>query len=178
MGRVRSVLRPDGVIGAVDRAEETPGSTMDDADRLNAQRQSLGRQLYGLYRIYASLVLQDLHAAGFTDIRPVHTDMLRAVDLDGTRLTDVAARCNIAKQAAGQLAKELVALGYVTLATGPRDTRVRLVLFTDRGIDLIEHMGTIFAHVDGRLADMVGGDAFDRFRLSLDAMVSGYAAPR
>jgi DNA-binding MarR family transcriptional regulator len=176
MGRVKSVLRPDGVIKASNRDQETPDIT--GMEPLSAERQSLGRQLYGLYRIYASLVLQDLHAQGFTDIRPVHTDMLRAVDLEGTRLTDVATRCNIAKQAAGQLAKELVALGYVTLTTNPRDTRVRNVVFTDRGTDLIEHMGNIFAHVDGRLAEMIGNDAFYRFRHSLDAMVSGYFSPR
>lgn len=177
MGRVKSVLRPDGVIRAGDHGDPPEERALVDPERLKADRQSLGRQLYGLYRIYASLVLQDLHAEGFTDIRPVHTDMLRAVDLDGTRLTDVAARCNIAKQAAGQLAKELAALGYVTLVMIPSDTRVRLVMFTARGIDLIEHMGKIFAHVDGRLAEMIGDDAFRRFRSSLDAMVSGYAPP-
>ncbi|MDB5714145.1 MAG: regulatory protein MarR [Sphingomonadales bacterium] len=176
MGRVKSVLRPDGVIKGANPNKRTP-LAMADAERLQSDRQSLGRQLYGLYRIYASLVLQDLHAEGFTDIRPVHTDVLRAIDLEGTRLTDVAARCNIAKQAAGQLAKELVALGYVTLVTHPSDTRVRLVVFTDRGFDLLEHMGKIFEHVDGELAATIGNKAFERFRHSLDAIISTYAPP-
>lgn len=142
-------------------------SPIPDPARLAADRQGLGRQLYSLYRVYATLVLQDLHAKGFTDIRPVHTDMLRAVDLEGSRLTDVAVRCNIAKQAAGQLTKELVAMGYVTVTTSARDTRLRIVFFTDRGVSLLEHLGKIFEHVDGKLASMIGDREFVQFRDSL-----------
>ena len=143
MGRIKSVLRKDRVLAA-EGEKRSPPKLTSEMRLLRMRRQSLGRRLYSLYRIYDSMVLQDLHDAGFTDIRPVHTDILRSVDVGGSRLTDVAASCNITKQAAGQLVKEMVELGYMSIMTVPHDTRVRMVVFTERGMSLILQLGGIF----------------------------------
>jgi len=141
--------------------------------QLTKRRQSLGRGLFTLARIYDAMVLQDIHAAGYTDIRPVHTNILRAVDVGGTRLTDVASTLNITKQATGQVVKELVELGYMSLLTVPHDTRVRMVVFTERGMSLLLHIGETFGHIDRHLAELVGEKALQSFREQLEQMIRG-----
>jgi DNA-binding MarR family transcriptional regulator len=172
MGRAKSVLRSDRLVST-----NAPLSAHDiisqgnEPDWLMERRRSLGRHLYTLYRIYDSRVLAGLHAAGFKDIRPVHTDILRSVEVGGSRVTDVAARCNITKQAAGQVIKELVSLGYVSQMTDRKDTRVRMVIFTARGMNLIVHLGGIFKRIDSKLADVIGKKELTVFRLHVDQMI-------
>jgi DNA-binding MarR family transcriptional regulator len=171
MGRVKSILRKDRVVAT--KPAKTKGRAKE-TKLVETRRHSLGRRLYNLYRIYDSIVLEGIHAAGFADIRPVHTDILRSVDVDGTRLTDVATSCNITKQAASQLVTELVGLGYFSLVTAPQDTRVRMVVFTDRGMDLVLHLGNIFTRINRRLSAIAGEDKFKRFGEILDRMIEGF----
>ena len=172
MGRLKSVLRTDR---ALTSAQEPRAPKLTSEMRLlTMRRQSLGRRLYSLYRIYDSLVLEALHEGGFSDIRPVHTDVLRSVELGGSRLTDVAASCNITKQAASQVVKELVELGYLSLLTVPHDTRVRMVVFTERGMSLILQLGENFTQIDARLAELIGEDKLKAFREDLDRMIRGF----
>ena len=146
-------------------------ATPEEPEWLSARRRSLGRHLYTLYRIYDSRVLAGMHAAGFTDIRPVHTDIVRSVEVGGSRVTDIATRCNITKQAAGQVIKELISLGYVRQMTDREDTRVRMVVFTQRGMNLIVHLGGIFKRIDDELADIIGTPELAAFRLQVDRMI-------
>jgi DNA-binding MarR family transcriptional regulator len=172
MGRVKSVLRNDRLVSVrpTPRARRPVGEDAEP-EWLVERRRSLGRHLYTLYRIYDSRVLAGLHSAGFTDIRPVHTDIVRSVDVGGSRVTDVASRCNITKQAAGQVIKELVSLGYVSQMTDRKDTRVRMVIFTAKGMDLIVHLGGIFKRIDSKLAAVIGIKELATFRSQVDQMI-------
>jgi DNA-binding MarR family transcriptional regulator len=171
MGRAKSVLRSDRVIARKGPAAVQELAAPGEPGWLSARRRSLGRHLYTLYRIYDSRVLAGMHSAGFKDIRPVHTDILRTVDVGGSRVTDIATRCNITKQAAGQVIKELVSLGYVRQMTDRKDTRVRMVVFTERGMDLIVHLGGIFKRIDSKLADAIGNQELATFRVQVDQMI-------
>jgi DNA-binding MarR family transcriptional regulator len=172
MGRAKSVLRSDQLVSA--RAPLSVQGTITQGAEpkwLIERHRSLGRHLYTLYRIYDSRVLAGLHSAGFKDIRPVHTDIVRSVDVGGSRVTDVATRCNITKQAAGQVIKELVSLGYLSQMTDRKDTRVRMVIFTAKGMNLIVHLGGIFKRIDSKLADVIGTKELATFRLQVDQMI-------
>src|SRR4029079_16603322 len=46
-------------------------------------------------------------------VRPAHTALFPHLDFDGIRLTDLAARVGVTKQAIGQLVDDLAALGMV-----------------------------------------------------------------
>jgi DNA-binding MarR family transcriptional regulator len=172
MGRAKSVLRNDQLVAA--RAPLSVQETLTQGTEpkwLTERHRSLGRHLYTLYRIYDSRVLAGLHSAGFKDIRPVHTDIVRSVDVGGSRVTDVATRCNITKQAAGQVIKELVSLGYLSQMTDRKDTRVRMVIFTSKGMSLIVHLGGIFKRIDSQLAGVIGKKELAAFRLQVDQMI-------
>jgi DNA-binding MarR family transcriptional regulator len=169
MARAKAVGRRQGV------STQVPAGTRDAAQQeepewLAARRRSLGRHLYALHCLYANHVLAGLQSAGFKDIRMVHTDVLRNVEVGGSRVTDIAAGCNTTKQAAGQVIKELVSLGYVRQMTDRVDTRVRMVVFTERGMNLIMHLGGIFKRIDGKLAAAIGKQELADFRVHVDRM--------
>ena len=66
-------------------------------------------------------------------LRVSHTALLPHLDLEGTRLTVLAERLGVSKQAAGQLVDELEAMGFVERAPDPADARAKLVRFSKRG---------------------------------------------
>lgn len=172
MARAKSLLRSDRLVSArKPLRSRVPPDQDAEPEWLTERRRSLGRHLYTLYRIYDSRVLAGLHAAGFKDIRPVHTDIVRSVDVSGSRVTDVAFRCNITKQAAGQVIKELVSLGYVSQMTDRNDTRVRMVIFTAKGMNLIVHLGGIFKHIDSKISAVIGKRELATFRLQVDQLI-------
>ena len=70
---------------------------------------------------------------GVAGIRASHTSLFPFIELEGTRLTDLAARLGVSKQAAGQLVEDLEQMGILERAPDPADGRAKLVRFSARG---------------------------------------------
>ena len=66
-------------------------------------------------------------------LRVSHTALLPHLDLAGTRLTVLAERLGVSKQAAGQLVDDLEEMGFVERAPDRADARAKLVRFSKRG---------------------------------------------
>jgi DNA-binding MarR family transcriptional regulator len=79
--------------------------------------QLLGRLLRGFR--------QDLYRraqdAGYHDIREAHLQVFGAIDWDGTRLTELAARATMTPPSMAELVDELEALGYLERRPDPTD---------------------------------------------------------
>lgn len=71
---------------------------------------------------------------GYDDIRPAHGTVVRHLSLEGTRLTEIAARAQLTKQTIGYLVDDLASLGYVERVPDPKDARARLIRFTQKGL--------------------------------------------
>ncbi|MBX3248928.1 MAG: MarR family transcriptional regulator [Myxococcales bacterium] len=88
--------------------------------------------------------------------RAAHTSLFPHIDLEGTRLTELARRVGVSKQAVGQLVDELEAMGVVERTPDPADGRAKLVRFTTRGrqglLDGLRHLGAI----EAQLAEAIG----------------------
>ena len=63
----------------------------------------------------------------FPQARAAHTSLLPHLDWDGTRITDLAQRMGVTKQAASQLVQDMVRLGMLELRPDPSDGRARRV---------------------------------------------------
>jgi len=63
-----------------------------------------------------------------------HIHITRHLALEGSRLTDLAARAGMTKQAMGTLVNQCEAWGLVTREDDPLDARARKVRFTDVGL--------------------------------------------
>lgn len=93
-----------------------------------------------------------MHERGFAGIRLVHIALIRNVDENGTRISEIARRAGMTKQATGQLVAEFVELGYIKLVPDPDDGRAKIARYTAKGkrllagiVDAIEATETVVA---------------------------------
>jgi DNA-binding MarR family transcriptional regulator len=109
-------------------------------------------------------------AAGRVVLRPAHTRLFPHIDLAGTRLTELARRVGITKQAVGQLVDDLVEQGVLDVVADPVDGRARLVRFTKRGLDGIAHGLKVLASIEAELAKHVGRERIEAMHATLLAL--------
>jgi DNA-binding MarR family transcriptional regulator len=75
-----------------------------------------------------------VRANGFTDLRPAHGYAFVRISGTGATVGELAEHLEITKQAASQMAEELVRKGYVERLPHPADARARLLVLTERGL--------------------------------------------
>jgi len=101
------------------------------------QAQSREIPLPGLLQLTHDLFERELyprmHAAGYGDLRPGHGCVFGTITPEGERLTVLAERANLTKQAVGEVVSELERAGYVERVPDPSDGRAKIIRLTDRG---------------------------------------------
>jgi DNA-binding MarR family transcriptional regulator len=131
--------RADDDVAVSDRANDTR--------LVDRRRGNTGRLLSVLAIDFQRRVLGRLHSRGYEDLRLAHNAVLMNIDLNGTRLTAIARRSGITRQAVGQLVDDLESLQYVLRRPDPHDGRAQLVEFTPRGrrmlADAIDEIDTV-----------------------------------
>src|SRR5688500_14523682 len=83
-------------------------------------------------RAASNRIFEAVHDAGFEDVTLAQGRLMMGIDPDGTRLSVLAARAQVAKQTATALVDKLERAGYVERVPDPLDGRARLVRLTDR----------------------------------------------
>jgi DNA-binding MarR family transcriptional regulator len=81
----------------------------------------------------AGMLHERLRAAGFDDQRPADDAAFAHIPGEGIRLTDLARRAGVSKQAMAELVDSLEARGYVERQPDPTDGRAKFVVFSERG---------------------------------------------
>ena len=89
-------------------------------------------------------------------MRPAHTALLPHLDFEGIRLTDLAARVGVTKQAVGQLVDDLAVLGVVERLEDPTDKRAKRIRFSRRGYAALMHGLGVLRDLEAALASKVG----------------------
>ena len=83
-------------------------------------------------RAAADRVFRAVQQAGFDDVTIAQSRLLMGLDPEGTRLSVLADRAQVAKQTATALVDKLEHAGYVERVPDPSDGRARLVRMTPR----------------------------------------------
>jgi DNA-binding MarR family transcriptional regulator len=112
--------------------------------------------------LYASLA-----EVGYADLRPAHGCVFGFLRGGGDRLTALAERSRLTKQAVGEAVADLERLGYVERVPDPSDRRAKIIRLTDKGTGAMAAAVEIFADIERRLAAEVGEERFDEFRDTL-----------
>lgn len=105
-------------------------------------------------------------------VRLAHTTLLPHVDLAGTRLTTLAERLGVTKQAAGQLVDELVALGMLERVPDPNDARAKLVRFSKRGEQALFDGLDVLRELEDEIRTWVGETRMAALHAALAAIVA------
>lgn len=127
----------------------------------------LGRLLLLGHRDFAERAGAKLRDRGHRGLGPAHTGILAHFDRDGTRITTLAERARITKQAAGQLVADLERQGYVARAADPADRRAVLVRFTETGRRFLHDAAQVKDEIETEYRSLLGED---RFRLLQDSL--------
>src|SRR5512132_2209960 len=81
-------------------------------------------------------LFQRLEQEGFEHVREGHGCVFGFIDIQhGSRLTELAERAGLTKQAVGEAATELERLGYVERVPDPSDRRAKIIKLTPSGVD-------------------------------------------
>jgi DNA-binding MarR family transcriptional regulator len=107
-------------------------------------------------------------------VRPAHTALFPHLDFEGIRLTELASRVGVTKQAVGQLVDDLEAAGMVERIDDPTDKRARRIRFSRRGYAALMHGLGVLHDVEGALRSSIGArrmrELHETLRLVIQAL--------
>ena len=110
-----------------------------------------------------------LQESGFEDVREGHGCVFGFIDVDhGSRLTDLAERSGLTKQAVGEAATELERLGYLMRVPDPRDRRAKLIMLTPRGVEAVATGRRLFAEIEREWAEEFGDELLAGLREAVE----------
>ena len=114
--------------------------------------------------------------ASRAQVSAAHIHITRHLALEGSRLTDLAARAGMSKQAMGDLVDQCEAWGLVMRAPDERDRRARAVRFTPTGLSWLAAFEQAVAQAEQEFRAEVGAEVATVVALGLEAYASGWSA--
>ncbi len=110
-------------------------------------------------------------------VSAAHIHITRHLALEGSRLTDLAERAGMSKQAMGALVDQCEAWGLVTRGPDPLDARARQVRFTDDGLAWLEAFRRAVAQAEAEFRAAVGAEVATVVALGLEAYAGDAGRP-
>ena len=117
--------------------------------------------------VQVPLALSNLAARN--QVSAAHVHITRHLSLRGDRLTDLAERAGMSKQAMADLVDQCEAWGLVQRVPHPRDARARLVCFTSQGLDWLRAFRLAVQQAEAQFKAEVGCDVATVVALGLEA---------
>jgi DNA-binding MarR family transcriptional regulator len=153
------------------RTERTPEAI--DAALATFGRHNFGVLLQRLSRDFERRARATLRARGHTRLQPSHQVVFASLGRTGTRLTDLAHRASMTKQAMGQIVDDLERLGYVERTPDPDDGRAKIVRFTPAGLDFVSDAAEVLTEIWHDYAELLGPGELEQLQSSLRKLLRG-----
>jgi DNA-binding MarR family transcriptional regulator len=159
---------------------DPPMTQADDSWRLTHLGRLLGHSMRRFdervlhlmaHNVEVPLALSNLAARA--QVSAAHVHVTRHLELQGTRLTDLAQRAGMSKQAMGDLVDQCAAWGLVTREPDPRDARARMVKFTPTGMAWLQAFREAVAQAEREFRAEVGEDVAAVVAIGLEAYAGG-----
>jgi DNA-binding MarR family transcriptional regulator len=132
----------------------------------------LSHLLLAAYRSLDDEIEAALRDRGISDLRPTPAATLLLVDRTGTRLTELATRAGITKQAMMQAIDELQELGCVRRVPDQTDSRAKVVRLTAKGLRHRAAARKSIQAVEARIRRGLGDRRYDVLRYTLTEMTA------
>lgn len=132
---------------------------------------NLGRLLLEASRLYNEQAISALRSSGHPLLTIAHASILPHIDVDGTRLTVIAARAGVTKQTASEMIRDLERLEYLTRHADPDDKRAQKVMFTDLGRTFLTDAYCVHCILEQNASNRLGGET-ETLRRLLKAYLS------
>jgi len=110
-------------------------------------------------------------------LRTSHTNLFPHLDFEGVRITELARRLDISKQAVSQTIAELELMDVVETIPDPSDGRARLARFTDKGkLSILQGLG-VLRGIEAEIERSIGKAKFEALHQALLALEAMLEAP-
>ena len=136
-------------------------------------RHNIGVLLQQLSRDFERRARNTLRGRGHTRLQPSHQVVFASLGRTGTRLTDLAQRAGMTKQAMGQIVDDLERLGYVERTPDPADGRAKIVRFTAAGLDFVCDAAEVLDGIWREYAALLGERELDQLQSTLRKLLRG-----
>ena len=133
---------------------------------------AVARMLQDAYRALDVELDAALEDRGAVEVTPTQARALLLVDRTGTRLTELAARAGVTKQAMMQMVDELQANGFLRRTPDPEDGRAKMVRLTARGLRQRATARQALAAVEARIKRRLGSRRYDVLRMLLEELTA------
>ena len=125
------------------------------------------------YNRTSAAIYQRLIAAGITDTRPSHGNVMEHLAFeDGLRLADLAERAGVTPQSMGQWVDELETLGYVERRPDSLDRRAKRIHLTRKGKRNNKIEWQVVREIDHALKDILGEKRLQAMRGALKEVIN------
>jgi DNA-binding MarR family transcriptional regulator len=131
------------------------------------RRQNIGRHLNQAVRRFEKRVIEIVEESGYPDMRVSFLNLTRNLDVEGTRITELAQRAGITKQSMSELVAQCVKAGLVTQRPYENDGRARLIVFTRKGLALLEAFRGALIVAEREMRKEIGANAFKLINTAL-----------
>lgn len=132
-------------------------------------------------RVMTEEIHRKLAEAGFADLRPAHGFAFQLLaSTGGATGVELAEHLGVSRQAANQMVDELEGRNYVVRRLDPHDARLRRIVLTDRGHDVIALAQNLWIAQEREWERLIGAPAMATLKRGLRAFVDerdGFAAP-
>ena len=125
------------------------------------------RLLLDAFRAFENELVVILDSKGFTDVTTGNFNILRHLNPEGMRLSELARDAQISKQAIGKMIKDLEHKAYVEIVSDDSDGRAKHVRLTAKGRKLIEIAITAVSTMERDYQALLGKKGYDTFRRSV-----------
>ena len=124
------------------------------------------------HNVNVPLALSNLAAR--SQVSAAHVHVTRHLALEGSRLTELAQRAGMSKQAMGDLVDQCEAWGLVTREADPLDARARRVCFTATGLAWLQAFREAVAQAEAEFRGEVGSEVATVVAIGLEAYAGAW----
>jgi DNA-binding MarR family transcriptional regulator len=153
-----------------------PGANVNDAWRLTHLGYLMGRALQRFDARVLALMAHNVEVplglsnlAARNQVGAAHIHITRHLPLTGSRLTNLAARADMTKQAMGKLVDQCQAWGLVKRSPDPRDARAVWVSFTPTGLIWLKAFEAAVGQAEEELRGAIGEQVATVIAIGLEA---------
>src|SRR3954452_22757790 len=121
-------------------------------------------------RAAADRIFRAVQDAGFDDVTIAQSRLMMGIDTEGTRLSMLAERAQIAKQTARAVVDKLERAGYVERVPDPSDGRARLVRMPPRAEAALPIARAEEDRIEAEWRAHLGAERMNQLRQALTAL--------
>ena len=145
------------------RETEPPSDDLGDF-----RRNHIGRALARARWTFEAAFDEGIHARGYEDFRHGDVTVIARVPVNGgARISEIAERALVTKQAIGKAVKSLEGRGYVERLPDPDDGRAQRVVLSERGLAFLADAREVIAAIEAEWAKVLGAAELTRIRRAL-----------